>query len=183
MAERIKNVITKPLDVKWSNLLKPDTMFGDGSANHNITVVLTQELEGILMGIAKENGAKKINGTYEKDGVRTIKFKSKSYVEKGVFPCQDSTGQYTDVVPFGGDVVRLKLAPCVITKGAGKSMSFYLNGVQIVQKNSTGPAAKVNGFDAIEGGYVGQHVDRPAKSEAVPAAQTSPAITDDEIPF
>jgi len=183
MADRIKNIITNPLDVKWSNLLKPDTMFGDGSANHNITVLLTPELETVLSTIAKENGAKKVNGMYEKDGVKTIKFKSKTHVDKGAFPCQDSTGNYTDVVPFGGDVVRLKLAPCLVTKGASKSMSFYLNGVQIVKKNSTDPSAKVNGFDAIEGGYVGNHVDRPAKSEAVPAAQTSPAITDDEIPF
>jgi hypothetical protein len=182
MAERIKNVITPPVEVKWSNLIKPDTMFGEGSANHNITVVLTPELEGILGTISKEHGAKKINGVYEKDGVRTVKFKSKSYVSKGAFPCQDSTGNYTDVVPFGTDVVRLKLAPALVVKGAAKSMSFYLNGVQIVQKNSAGLQQRVNGFDAIEGGYVGNHVDRPAKSEAV-EAQSSPAITDSDIPF
>lgn len=183
MPDRIKNIITNTLDVKWSNLLKPDTMFGDSSANHNITVVYTPELETVLIGIAKENGAKKINGLYEKDGVKTIKFKSKTHIDKGAFPCQDSTGQYTDVVPFGGDTVRLKLAPALIVKGASKSMSFYLNGVQIVQKNSTDPSAKVNGFDSIEGGYVGNHVDRPVKSEAAPIAQTSPAITDSDIPF
>jgi len=114
MPDRIKNIITNTLDVKWSNLLKPDTMFGDGSANHNITVVYTPELETVLMGIAKENGAKKINGLYEKDGVKTIKFKSKTHIDKGAFPCQDSTGQYTDVVPFGGDTVRLKLAPALM---------------------------------------------------------------------
>jgi hypothetical protein len=182
MAERIKNIITKVLEVKWSNLIKPDTMFGEGSANHNITVVLTEELEATLMAVAKENGCKKINGIYEKDGLKTVKFKSKSHVDKGAFPCQDSTGNYTDVVPFGGDTVRIKLAPVVVAKGASKSMSFYLNGVQIVQKNSADPAAKVNGFDAIEGGYVGTHVDRPAKSAAT-AAQSSPAITDSDIPF
>ena len=183
MADRIKNVITPVVEVKWSNLIKPDTMFGDGSANHNITVVLTPELEGILMTIAKDNGPKKINGTYEKDGLRTVKFKSKSYVGKGSFPCQDSTGSYTDVVPFGSDTVRLKLAPALVVKGAAKSMSFYLNGVQIVQKNSNDPTSKVNGFDAVEGGYVGNHVDRPAKSEATAVAQSSPAITDSDIPF
>lgn len=181
MADRIKSIITPVLEVKWSNLLKPDTAFGDGSANHNITVVLTPELETILSGIAKENGAKKINGLYEKDGLKTVKFKSKTYVDKGVFPCQDSTGNYTDVVPYGTDIVRLKLAPALITKGASKSMSFYLNGVQIVQKNAK-DIQRVNGFDAVEGGYVGTHVDRPAKSEAA-SAQSSPAITDAEIPF
>jgi hypothetical protein len=184
MPERIKNIITPKVEVKWSNLIKPDTMFGEGSANHNITVVLTPELEQTLTALAKENGAKKINGTYEKDGIKTIKFKSKTYVEKGPFPCQDSTGAYTSVVPFGGDVVRVKLAPALITKGTSKSMSFYLNGVQIVAKNTDGPTKRVNGFDAVEGGYVGEHVDAPVinnKSEAT--AQSSPAITDSDIPF
>lgn len=182
MPDRIKSIITKTLEVKWSNLLKPDTAFGDGSANHNITVVLTPELESTLSAIAKEHGAKKINGMYEKDGVRTIKFKSKTHVDKGSFPCQDSTGNYTDVVPFGGDTVRLKLAPALITKGASKSMSFYLNGVQIVVKNSTGPSEKINGFDEIEGGFVGTHVEKPT-SKTETASVSSPSITDSDIPF
>jgi len=183
-ADKIKSIITAPLTVKWSNLLKPDDKFGEGSANHNITVVLTPEFEAQLMEIARDNGAKVINGTYEKDGVKTIKFKTKSYVDKGVFPCQDSTGAYTDVVPFGSDIVRLRLGPALITKGPKKSMSFYLNGVQLIQKNAADMPQRVNGFDAVEGGYVGNHVDAPAKSEAAPAAvKSSPAITDDEIPF
>lgn len=182
MTDRIKGIITPVMEVKWSNLMKPDVAFGEGSANHNITVILTPELEKILSEIAKDNGAKKINGLYEKDGVKTVKFKSKSYVDKGVFPCQDSTGNYTDVVPFGTDTVRIKLAPALITKGAVRSMSFYLNGVQIVQKNAK-DNQRVNGFDAVEGGYVGIHVDRPTKSEASMNAQSSPAITDSEIPF
>lgn len=182
MPERIKNIITPIVEVKWSNLTKPDTMFGEGSANHNITVLLTPELETILSAIAKEHGAKKVNGFYEKDGIKTVKFKSKSHVDKGSFPCQDSTGNYTDVVPFGTDTVRLKLAPSLVVKGAAKSMSFYLNGVQIVAKNSTS-TSKVNGFDVVEGGFVGTHVERPSnKSEAV-EVKSSPAITDEDIPF
>jgi hypothetical protein len=182
MADRIKGIVTGNLEVKWSNLLKPDTAFGDGSANHNITVILDPTLETILSAIAKENGAKKINGIYEKDGVRTIKFKSKSHVERGSFPCQDSTGNYTDVVPFGTDVVRLRLAPALVTKGSSKSMSFYLNGVQIVQKNST-TNSKVNGFAPVEGGYVGSHVEAPANKSQATAVSAPQGITDDEIPF
>lgn len=183
MPERIKNIITPPSEVKWSNLLKPDDMFGEASANHNITVVLTPELDSILQVVAKENGAKKINGIYEKDGVKTIKFKSKTHVGRGAFPCQDSTGNYTDVVPFGSDIVRLKLAPALITKGAAKSMSFYLNGVQIVTKNSSDKPQRVNGFDAVEGGFVGNHVERPTIKTEAPATTSSPAITDEDIPF
>jgi hypothetical protein len=183
-ADKIKPFVTAPLTVKWSNLLKPDDHFGEGSANHNITVVLTSEFEAKLMEIARDNGVKVVNGMYEKDGVKTIKFKSKTHIDKGAFPCQDSTGAYTDVVPFGADIVRLKLAPIVVTKGPKKSMSFFLNGVQLIQKNAADMPKRVNGFDAVEGGYVGNHVDAPTKSEAAPAAvKSSPAITDDEIPF
>ena len=181
MADRIKNIITSNLQVKWSNLLKPDTMFGDASANHNITVVLTPDFEQLLMSIAKDNGVKKINGLYEKDGVTTVKFKSKSHVDKGAYPCQDATGNFTDVVPFGDDIVRLKLAPVVVTKGASKTMSFYLNGVQIVHKNSTSEK-KTNGFAPVDGGFVGTRVEAPVINK--PIEQVIPSgITDDEIPF
>jgi hypothetical protein len=184
MPERIKGIITNQLEVKWSNLMKPDVFFGENSANHNITVVLTKELEDQLMAVAKENGVKKISGVYEKDGVRTIKFKSKTHIDKGAYPCQDSTGNFTDAVPFATDIVRLKLGPAVVAKGASKTMSFYLNGVQIVKKNAE-YTAKTNGFEAIEGGYVGQHVDAPTPKSA--DAKTAPkkpdGIQDDEIPF
>jgi hypothetical protein len=183
-ADKIKSIVTAPLTVKWSNLLKPDDHFGEGSANHNITVILTPEFEAQLMEIARDNGVKVVNGTYEKDGVRTIKFKSKTHIDKGAYPCQDSTGAYTDSVPFGSDVVRLRLGPAIITKGPKKSMSFYLNGVQLIQKNASDMPQRVNGFNAVEGGYVGNRVDAPAKSEAAPdAVKSSPAITDEEIPF
>ena len=184
MADRIKPFITSSLEVKWSNLMKPDTFFGENSANHNITIVLSKELEDKLMAVAKENGVKKISGIYEKDGVRTIKFKSKTHIDKGAFPCQDSTGSFTDAVPFGTDIVRLKLGPAIVTKGASKTMSFYLNGVQIIKKNAE-YTAKTNGFAAVDDGYVGNHVDAPAKAE--PKTKTVPpasgGIQDDEIPF
>jgi len=179
MADRIKSIITPTLTCSWSNLTKPDVAFGEASANHNITVELTPEFEQVLTGIAKENGCKKINGIYEKDGVRFVKFKSKQHVANGAFPCQDSTAQYTDAVPFKGDLVRLRIGPAVVTKPV-KAMSFYLNGVQIVQKNSTDAAARTNGFDAVDGGYVGNAAPAPAKK---PEAAPAPAISDEDIPF
>ena len=62
----------------------------------------------------------------------------------------DSLGQPTDIVPFGGDKVRLKLAPMVLTRD--NSLSIYLNGIQVVEKNTT--FTKNKGFDAVEGGFV-----------------------------
>lgn len=183
MAERIKNVITGKLSVIWSNLLKPDSHFGESTANHNITVVLDETLDKMLKSIATEHGVKKINGIMEKDdGTKTIKFKSKSHIDKGAFPCQDASAQWTSAVPFGGDVVRLKLAPVVLSKPS-KSMSFYLNGIQIVEKNSDVSASKVNGFDAVDGGFVGEATAAPVNKTEASTAQPTVGITDDEIPF
>ena len=181
MADKIKNIITPVLTVKWSNLIKPDDMSGA----HDVTVILTPELEALMQDAAKAAGIKKINGIKEKDGVRTAKFKSKLYVSKGNFPCQDSTGGYTSVVPFGGDEVRLRVGPAVVSVGAAsnKSMSFFLNGVQIIGKNST-TSTRVNGFEPVADGFVGERVDAPVRDSATATtAPAVPAVTDDEVPF
>ena len=138
---RISQFTTMTLETKWSNLLKPDVAFGEGSANHNITVVVDAELQKTLDTILKTSGAKKINGLREVDNV-----------DEGKFPCVDSLGQPTDIVPFGGDKVRLKLAPMVLTRD--NSLSIYLNGIQVVEKNTT--FTKGSDFAAVEGGFVGQ---------------------------
>jgi hypothetical protein len=140
------------LETKWSNLLKPDVAFGESSANHNITVVVDAELQKTLDTILKTSGAKKINGLREVDNVVTFKAKSKVHVDSGKFPCVDSLGQPTDIVPFGGDKVRLKLAPMVLTRD--NSLSIYLNGIQVVEKNTT--FTKGSDFAAVEGGFVGE---------------------------
>lgn len=183
MADRIKNIITGKVTVTWSCLAKPDMQFGEASANHNVSVILTPELEAELKKIAAENGCKKINGIYQKDeeSPKTIKFKSKTHVEKGSFPCQDASAQWTTAVPFKGDIVRLKLAPVVVTKPS-KAMSFYLNGVQIVEKNSA-DISTVNGFDAVDGGFVGEVAAAPVNKTEAPSAQPAVGITDEEIPF
>jgi hypothetical protein len=60
--KKMPQFVTEVLEVKWSNLLKPDTAFGEASANHNITVILDKNLEKQLADILKKSGAKKING-------------------------------------------------------------------------------------------------------------------------
>ena len=166
--ERIKGIVTGQMEVKWSNLNKLDTRFSDEGV-HNITVLLTKELEAQLNAVAKENGVKKINGIYEKDGIRAISFKSNQFAKKGV---------YTEEVPWATDVVRLRLGPFTVVKGANKSMSFYLNGVQIVQKNAVA-IATTNGFSTVDGGFVGTTAEAPPKFNK----EATVGITDDEIPF
>jgi len=177
-----KSIVTGNLTTMWSNLNKLDTMFSTEGV-HNITVLLTPELEASLIAEAKILGVKKINGIYEKDGVRSMKFKTSLYAKKGVtqFPCQDASSNFTDVVPWKGDVVRLRVAPILVTKGATKSVSFFLNGVQIVEKNSVSEA-KVNGFGEVDGGYVGNRVDAPAR-DMPKTSSTAPTIVDEDLPF
>jgi len=160
--KKFPDIVTSTLEVKWSNLLKPDNAFGEATANHNITVVMDKNLEKTLMEMLKKSGAKKINGIYEKDGVKTFKAKSRVHIEAGKFPCVDSAAQATDAVAFGGDKVRLRLAPAVVARD--NSLSLYLNGIQIVEKNSNNVTGG-SGFDAVDGGFVGTAASSAPKVE------------------
>ena len=148
---KLPPLTTPTLNVKWSNLLKPDVAFGESSANHNITVVVDVELKTILDSLLVKSGCKKINGLKEQDGVLMLKAKSKVNVDKGRYPCVDSASTTTDAVPFGGDSVRLKLQPIVLTRD--NSLSFYLNGIQIVTKELRQTNSS-NGFSVVENGFV-----------------------------
>jgi hypothetical protein len=172
--KKIPQFVTEVVEVKWSNLLKPDTAFGEASANHNITILLDKTLEKKLAELLKQSGAKKINGIMEKDGVKTFKAKSRMYVEQGKFPCVDSAAQETDSVPFGGDKVRLKLAPAVVARD--NSLSVYLNGIQIVEKNANNVTGSTGGgFSAVDGGFVG--------TSATKSAPKVEETEDEDLPF
>jgi hypothetical protein len=149
--KKLPQFITHTLTTKYSNLLKPDVAFGDGSANHNITIVVDEKFQSILNQLAKTTNTKKINGLREVDGVITFKAKSKIHVDDGVFPCVDSLGKDTKIVPFGGDKVRLKLAPVIIQRD--NSLSIYLNGIQVIEKNSTFSSTD---FTPVKDGFVSQ---------------------------
>ena len=148
---RLSSVTTATLTVKWSNLLKPDVAFGEASANHNITVVVDNELKAQLDNILKQSKSNKINGLKEQDGVLTLKAKSKISIDKGRYPCVDSMSNPTDAVPFGGDTVRLKLQPCLLARD--NSVSFYLNGIQIITKELKNTTTN-NSFEVVKDGFV-----------------------------
>jgi len=148
MTTKINPFTTDTLEVKWAHLHAPDDKFGADSSNHNITVVVDEELQKKLDQLMQENGATKINGLRtDDDGLVTLKAKSKTFVKKDVrvFPCRDAGASRTEAVPFGGDAVRLRLAPALLTRDG--SMSLYLNGVQIITKN----AFEDSGFEATDG--------------------------------
>ena len=172
--EKLKPFNTDTVDVVWAHLHRPDDKFG-APGNHNITIALDDQLNDQLNKIAAEAGAKKINGLNEKEGKTTIKVKSTLFTnppegqEKlNAFPCVDSSTNATNEVAMGGDKVRLRLKPFLLTRD--NSMSFFLNGVQIIEKSSNSSSG--SGFEATDG-YVA-----PA-DEYVPPVATE----DNDTPF
>ena len=148
MTTKIPAFTTETMDVVWGHLHAPDDKFGADSANHNVTVLVDAQLQDKLDELLKESGATKINGMREDDEGRTLlKVKSKTFVKKNIaaFPCRDASANKTDYVPYGGDKVRLRVAPAVLTRD--NSMSLYLNGCQIIEKNATDSG----GFEPTDG--------------------------------
>ena len=165
---KTKAFTTETLEVVWGHLHAPDTKFGEDSANHNLTVIVDDSLQKILDEVMKESGATKINGLRtDDDGRNLLKVKTKTFAKRGdkTFPCRDAAAKRTDAVPFGGDSVRLRLAPAVLTRD--NSMSLYLNGVQIIEKN----VKDTGGFDATDG-FDG--------STFTPPVEDNPADSDDD---
>lgn len=174
---KLENFITEPLTVRWSHLHKADTKFGLDSSNHNITVVVDEDLQKTLDEMVKVSNATKINGMRTDDeGQTTLKAKTKVFVKKNVdvFPCVDAGANATEAVPFGGDTVKLRLAPVMIDRD--NSISFFLNGVQIIEKNER---EFDGGFDATEG-FDGKDFKAPVK---VAAAEAPEQEGSDDLPF
>jgi hypothetical protein len=173
--------ITGTLDVQWAFLHKVDDKFGK-PGNHNITVVVDDNLQSQLDKLKTEHNATKINGMRTTDdGVTVIKAKSSSYSKKGqeIFPCYDANAQKTEAVAFGGDKVKLKLTPMIIDRDS--SMSLFLSGVQIIDKKpyeDTGGFEKTEGFDGSD--YKAPVVESTA---AVEEAVDTEEITDSDLPF
>jgi hypothetical protein len=146
---KIDAFTTETLDVRWSHLHRPDDKFGADTANHNITVVVDDELQRKLEDLMQEHGGSKINGLRtDDDGNTLLKVKTKIHVKEGTqaFPCRDAADDETNAIPFGGDKVRLRLMPAVLTRDS--SMSLYLSGCQIIEKNER---PRSSGFAATEG--------------------------------
>ena len=152
-----KSFISEKVEVVWSHLHKPDTKFGN--PNHNITVKLTEDLENAISDAAKNAGftkISKINGIGERDEHgKVLKVKNSQYVKDnpgaGSYPCVDGKAKSTKAVPFGGDVVKLKLVPCFLDRDG--SLSLYLDGCQIIEKNER--EAGSGGFSEEAGAYDG----------------------------
>ncbi len=182
----MSKILTDVITVSFANLHKPDDKFGADSANFNVTVPMTDELQAQIKKAVASTGAKKVNGVYEKDGEKFIKFKNRIAVKDGAtsFACVDSQNKPTTVTAAGGDDVRLLVSPRLLKRD--NSMSIYLDGVQIINKNSQFGGGGGGGFDVVEGGFVGDTA--PASGFEAPAAPApaAPAVDEednDDLPF
>jgi hypothetical protein len=131
-----KPFVTGNVTVKWSHLMTPDDKFGN--PNHSVTVELTTDLQKQLQSAVKELGGKKINGLKEADGTKTIKFKNVIKAREGVksFPVIGPDTKPTETIPFGSDVVRVKVTPALISRD--NSVSFYMESIQLIERNYQG---------------------------------------------
>jgi hypothetical protein len=175
MANKVKAFVTDTLEVVYGHLHRPDDKFGADSANHNVTVLVDDQLQRKLDELQQDTNVTKINGMRQDDEGRTLlKVKSKLYVKDGgtTFPCRDANSAVTEASPFGGDKVRLRLNPAILDRD--NSMSIYLNGCQIVEKN----AQDTGGFSKVENGFDGSTFKVEKKTDTPEVAAET-----DEIPF
>lgn len=176
MATKQRAFTTETVDVVWSHLHAPDEKFGLDSSNHNITVLVDDELQLKLDELQQESGTTKINGLRVDDEGRTLlKAKTKTFVKqnKKSFPCRDAATKETVATPYGGDKVKLRLSPAVITRD--NSLSIYLNGCQIIEKNASDYDG---GFEATDG-FDGSGYTAPTET----AEETPVDVTTDDMPF
>ncbi|MBT61126.1 MAG: hypothetical protein CMA63_06225 [Euryarchaeota archaeon] len=178
--------VTEKMTVSFAYLNKPDDKFGADAANFNITVPLESKLSDQIKSSVSKTGAKKVNGVYEKDGEKFIKFKNRILVRDGVrsFPCVDSKNNPTTVTASGGDVVRLLLSPSLIKRD--NSLSVYLDGVQIIEKNSMYGTGNL-GFDEVEGGFVQEEGSKFEPENNATEENQNDVVADedgdDDLPF
>ncbi len=194
MSNNSKRIMTTPMTVRFAWLHAPDTKF---EPNFSVTVPLSDELKKQMSTTAKGLGGTKVNGVRDftnnetGESEKVAKFTNRILIEKNnarSFPCVDSNNKPTSQYAMGGDEVRLLLTAKKLDRDG--SVSFFLEGVQIIAKNASGGGG---GFDAYEGGFVDDgsapaEEDAPSFDDAPAAAEEAPevpepAVDDDDLPF
>ena len=179
-----KKFTTDSVNVVWSHLHKPDTKFGN--PNYNITVELTPELESAIKDAASKAGfgkISKVNGVGNREDGKVLKVKNSQACkdgQTGAFGCVDAKAKSTKAVPFGGDVVRLKLVPCLLERD--NSLSIYLDGCQIIEKHEREETGD-GGFGVVEGGFDGADAEAPVVKETVESEAVVAEDDDADLPF
>ena len=159
--------VTEAATVRWSHLMKPDDKFGN--PHHSVTVVVTPSIQEQLDAAMKSLNGTKINGlkTDTETGDTLIRFKNVLKAREGAvqFPILDSEDNATDTIPFSSDKVRVKVTPSLLSRD--KSVSFYMEKIQLIERNYEGGGGESGGMGKVDGGFVA----------------ATPTTSDEDTPF
>ena len=182
---------TGEVEVKWANIAEPDEYAG--STNHQVVVWLDgPDGEALAKQLTELAGADAhINGmSIQRDTNRPFaKFKSTVFTKDGPDKADrfgrvyGADGKATELNPYAGDTVKLRLSGPAPARNRPDAVSFYLNAVQIASKKERedqgGPFGATAGYEApVESVQDEQEVFASAPVEAPEA----PADSGD-IPF
>ena len=172
---------TGEIEVKWANIAEPDEYAG--STNHQVVVWLDgPDGEALAKQLAELAGADAhINGmSIQRDTNRPFaKFKSTVFTKDG--PDKNdrfgrvygADGKATELNPYAGDTVKLRLSGPAPARNRPDAVSFYLNAVQIVSKKERedqgGPFGATDGYVAPAEAPVESFDSAPVDTVAAPA--------------
>ena len=176
---------TPPVEVKWANIAEPDDYAG--SLNHQVVVWLDgPDGEALLNQIKELAGPEAhINGMGVQQGSNRpfMKFKSTVFTKEGetrfgrVF---GADGKDTELNPYAGDIVKLRLSGPSQARNRPDAVSFFLNAVQVWEKKERDGGSGPFGANP-------DYVSEDPGFDAAPAPSvtpTAPAAEDNsDIPF
>ena len=119
-------------ETRFTHLDRADDKFGN--PNHSVTMFIEADLAEKLQGKAEV-----VNGLKEDENSPTgytLKVKSTKAVRKGMakFPRVDNDGNATQESIWGGDVVTVRVTPCILALNG--SLSIYMEGIKLVEKRT-----------------------------------------------
>ena len=127
-----KSFTIENAETRFTHLDRADDKFGN--PNHSVTIFPDPELVDKLKAKAEVvNGLKE---DAESPTGYTLKLKSTKAVRKGMskFPRMDAEMNPTTESIWGGDVVSVRVTPCVLALNG--SLSLYMEGIQLIEKRT-----------------------------------------------
>lgn len=157
-----KSFNIEDVETRFTHLDRADDKFGN--PNHSVTLFIDADLATKL-----QSKAEVVNGLKEDESSPTgytLKVKSTKAVRKGMakFPRVDAEGNATQESIWGGDVVTVRVTPCVLALNG--SLSVYMEGIKLIEKRTESGGG---GSNSDEAWGFGEAATQPAVNEAAAA--------------
>ena len=139
-----KSFNIEDVETRFTHLDRADDKFGN--PNHSVTLFIDADLATKL-----QSKAEVVNGLKEDESSPTgytLKVKSTKAVRKGMtkFPRVDNEGNPTQESIWGGDVVTVRVTPCILALNG--SLSIYMEGIKLVEKRTESGGGGANSDEA-----------------------------------